>query len=137
MKEKKERNSLFNRVPMLADLLLGEIIYFVLGEIIILLVAPDKWGFFFGFLIGTLLAIGILIHMTLSVEDSVSMYEEEAFKHTRKNHVLRILIVLIVFFLIIFLDIANILAVLIGVMSLKVAAYIQPITHKLIQKINK
>lgn len=137
MIKKKERNSLLKRVPMFADLLLGEIIYFVLGEIIILLAVPDKWKFSLGFIIGVFLAIGILIHMTLSVEDSVSMYEDEALKHNSKKYIIRILIVFVVFLLVIFIDIANVLAVLIGVMALKVAAYIQPITHKLIIKFKK
>ena len=38
---------------------------------------------------GVVIAAGIMIHMAVSVEDSVAMYEAEALNHTRKNYIIR------------------------------------------------
>lgn len=139
MKGIKNRKGLFKRVPMTAELLIGECIYFAAGMLIILTVT----GFFFresmiswllGFFEGVLVAVVIMIHMAVSVEDSVSMLEDEALKHTRINYIIRMAVVVIVFLLIIFLKLGDIAAALFGLMALKVSAYLQPFTHKIYQK---
>lgn len=139
MKGIKNRKSLFKRIPMAAELLIGECIYFVAGLLIILTVT----GIFFrermlswtlGFSEGALIAVAIMLHMAISVENSVSMLEEEALKHTRINYIIRIALVVAAFLLIIFLKLGDIGAALFGLMALKVSAYLQPFTHKIYQK---
>lgn len=139
MKGIKNRKGLFKRIPMAAELLMGECMYFVTGMFIILMVT----GFFFrermlswtlGFFEGVLIAVAIMIHMAISVEDSVSMLEEEALKHTRINYIIRMVLVVVVFLLIVFLKLGDIAAALFGLMALKVSAYLQPFTHKIYQK---
>lgn len=139
MKGIRSRKGLFKRIPMAAELLLGECIYFIVGEIIILAVTGAffkesmlPWGI--GFLEGVLIAAAIMIHMAVSVEDSVAMLEDEALKHTRINYIIRMVVVVIVFLLIIFLKLGDIVAALFGLMALKVSAYIQPFTHKIYEK---
>ena len=139
MKGIRSRKGLFKRIPMAAELLLGECIYFIVGEIIILTVTGIffkesmlSWGI--GFLEGVLIAAAIMIHMAVSVEDSVAMLEDEALKHTRINYIIRMVVVVIVFLLIIFLKLGDIVAALFGLMALKVSAYIQPFTHKIYEK---
>lgn len=133
-KETRIRRSLFHRVPMAEELLLGEIIYLVVGGMVIGVVSNDRIQWIIGFLLGVILAIGLMIHMALSVEDSISMYEADALKHTRKSYIFRMIVLIIVFLMIIFLKVGNIIAALLGLMALKVSAYIQPFTHKFIQK---
>lgn len=87
-----------------------------------------------GFLEGVLAAVAIMIHMAISVEDSVSMQEDEALKHTRIKYIVRIVFVVVVFLLIVFLKLGDIGAALFGLMALKVSAYLQPFTHKIYQK---
>ena len=139
MKGIKNRKSLFKRIPMAAELLIGECIYFVAGLLIILTVT----GFFFrermlswtlGFSEGALIAVAIMLHMAVSVENSVSMLEEEALKHTRINYIIRIALVVVAFLLIVFFKLGDIGAALFGLMALKVSAYLQPFTHKIYQK---
>lgn len=137
MREMKNRTSLFKRVPMTMDLLLGEFIYLVPAGAIVFIVAEDKPQAVLGFVLGGLLAAGMLIHMALSVEDSITMMEEEALKHTRKRYVIRIIVLVVVFLGMFFLKAGNLITALIALMSLKVAAYIQPFTHKFIQKFNR
>lgn len=135
----RSRLGIFRRVPMTKDLLTGEILYFLLGEIIIIFLAlnfkPDEiWQWTFGFFEGFLLAVFILLHMALALEDSVAMYEEEADKHTKKTYMFRMIILVVTFLLIVFLGLGNVGTALFGLMALKVAAYIQPFTHKFTQK---
>lgn len=139
MKGIKSRKGLFKRVPMAAELLMGECMYFAAGLLIILAVT----GIFFresmlswvlGFSEGVLAAAAIMIHMAISVEDSVAMLEEEALKHTRINYIIRMVLVAVLFLLIAFLKLGDIAAALFGLMALKVSAYLQPFTHKIYQK---
>lgn len=139
MKGTKSRKNLFKRLPMAAELLMGECIYLIVGMAVILTVT----GLFFkesmlswalGFLEGVLIAVAIMIHMAVSVEDSVSMMEEEALKHTRINYIIRMAAVAAVFLLIVFLKLGDIAAALFGLMALKVSAYLQPFTHKIYEK---
>lgn len=130
---------MLKRVPVAGELLIGEALYLLLGELLIAAVvlvsgSGDLLKLALGFLEGVILAAVMLIHMTASVEDSVAMYEDEALKHTRKSYIIRMLILLAAFCLIFFLRLGDIIAALLGLMSLKVAAYIQPFTHKILQK---
>lgn len=133
------RIGLLKRVPMAGELLLGELAYLLAGELIIavaamLLDTNVDVKIALGFFEGVLLASVLLIHMASTLEDSVSMYEDEALKHTRKSYIIRILLLLAVFALIFFLKLGDIAAALFGLMALKVSAYIQPFTHKALQK---
>ena len=137
MRRIKNKTSLFKRVPMTGDLLLGEFIYLIPVGIIVYIVADDKPQAVLGFVVGGLLSVGMLIHMALSVEDSITMMEEEALKHTRKRYAIRMVILVVAFLAMFFLKTGNLITALVALMSLKVAAYIQPFTHKFIQKFNK
>lgn len=139
MKGTKDRKSLFARVPVTVELLAGELVYLVIGEAVIL-IAGIIWeysiaGAALGFFEGVVIAAGIMIHIAVSVEDSVAMYEAEALNHTRKNYIIRMAALTVILLIIIFFDLGDIIGVLFGLMSLKVAAYIQPFTHKVTQKI--
>jgi hypothetical protein len=124
---------------MAAELLLGECIYCIVGLVIILAVtciffkeSTASWTA--GFIEGVIMAAAIMIHIAVSVEDSVVMLEDEALKHTRINYIIRMAVALVVFLLIVFFKLGDIIAVLFGLMSLKVSAYIQPFTHKIYEK---
>lgn len=116
---------------MLLDLLLGITAYLIFGLMIIMIVLPDKLYSGMGFLVGVFMAVGVLFHMAYSLEDSVSMREHEALKHTRKTYALRMVVFSLVFVIFIFIDVIDIVSMLFGVFSLKVSAYIQPFTNKL------
>lgn len=135
----KNKLGIFTRVPMTKDLIVGEFFYFLLVEIIIILVSwsfnkAAMWSWILGFFEGFLLSVFLLLHMAYALEDSVVMFEEEAEKHTKKTYAFRMVVLIAGFLLIVFLKLGNIGAALLGLMSLKVAAYLQPITHKFIQK---
>lgn len=123
--------------PMLLDLSAGCIIYGIVGEIIILAVGlsfyqEGLWKIILGFLIGTAAAVALTVHMYFGVVESLSLGEAGALKHTRKMYILRIAGILVILVLIYFTGFCDAVAFVAGLISLKVAAYLQPITHKYI-----
>ncbi|MGN0383769.1 MAG: ATP synthase subunit I [Eubacterium sp.] len=120
---------------VLADLLLGMIIYCIIGELIILIFLSDKVMLSVGFVIGVALAIFSAFHMADAIEVSVRMSEEEALKHTRIKYLIRVIILVIILVIMLVTKIGNPIALIIGMMGLKIAAYAQPLTHKLTEKL--
>ncbi len=84
-----------------------------------------------GFIIGIGFSVGTIIHMTLSVEKAMDMGEDGALKHTRITYVVRMAALIVVFAIMLIFGIGNVFAMLFGFLSLKLSAYLQPITHKL------
>lgn len=131
---KKYLNSLN---PMLLDLVTGCIIYGIIGEVIILAAGlsfyrEGLWKIILGFLIGIAAAVALTIHMYYGVMESLSLGETGALKHTRKMYIVRIAGILAILVLIYFTGFCDAVAFAAGLISLKVAAYLQPITHKYI-----
>lgn len=118
----------------LMELIIGILIYAVPVEIIILLVTERKLFCSVGFLAGIALAVFMTIHMAIIIEESMSRGEEGALKHVRIGYIIRIVIFLIVFLGLFFLGIGDVIAALFGLISLKVSAYLRPLTHKVTQK---
>jgi len=75
------------------------------------------------------------IHMKRSIEDSLDLGEPGAKKHAVLGYATRMLIAVLVVGAVIYFEIGNYVTLLIGVFPLKLAAYLQPITHKLFEKI--
>lgn len=130
------------------ELLIGIILYGILGETAILAMhaADVPLERFFGdgiveisvgFLIGIVFSCGIIIHMARSVEAALSMGEHDALKHTRISYIIRMVCLLVVFALMLVLGFGNVFAMLFGLLSLKLSAYAQPITHKVKEKLKK
>lgn len=128
----------FSRLnPMLLDLTTGCIIYGILGEVLIFAVGiPFYEGgldkIVLGFFVGTALAVAMTVHMYCGVVESLSLGEAGALKHTVKMYLFRIIGILAVLVLIYFTGFCDAIAFVMGLVSLKVAAYLQPITHKYI-----
>lgn len=128
----KKKFPLINRT--LLELLIGILIYFAAGVIMILLLVPDKTGSLIGFGIGAAVSAGMVIHMSVELEKSLYMGEYGALKHTRITTCFRMIVVAAILILTAWLRIGDILSSIVGVMALKVSAYIQPFTHKVLNK---
>ena len=118
--------------PMLLDLVVGNIFFLIIGEIIICIFLDVKCVI--GYLIGVIAAIFMVIHMAFCIDDSVRMDEHTALKHTRKGYLFRIGILVALFFTVFFTGIGDPVAMVCGTLILKLSAYIQPITNRLTSK---
>ena len=124
--------------PTCKELLVGLGACLVLGIVIIGVFVPGhlKWECVLGYLIGVAVAILMVLHMTYALEQAVCMNEHGAEIHVRKTTAIRMLVVYAIFITIGIMGFCNILAALAGIMTLKVAAYLQPITHKVLANKN-
>ena len=77
------------------------------------------------------------IHMKRNIEDALDYDERGAVKHMRKGYVFRYALVALLFGATVYFEVGNPITLLVGVMGLKIGAYIQPITHKVLQKLQK
>jgi len=74
------------------------------------------------------------VHMHISIEDAIDFGEAGAQKHISKTYGFRTLVVIITLCILCYFNTGSIITAIIGIMGLKVAAYLQPFTHKILQK---
>lgn len=120
----------------LKELLCGMVIYGVVAQVICLIIDRDHLlytalGLWIGVGSGALMGV----HMKRNIEEALDYDEKGVVKHMRKGYVLRSVLVAIVFGVVIYMKIANPITLLVGVMGLKIGAYIQPITHRVFCKL--
>ncbi len=120
----------------LPGLVLGILIYGVLAELIGVWFVSDKLRYTTGLAIGIALACGLAIHIAVVLQDAIDIYgESRAQTKIIAKSILRYIVVVIVFFVMMKWNIGNLFAAFIGVLGLKVSAYLQPFAHKLISKL--
>lgn len=121
--------------PMLTQLLIGDAIFLLIGELILL---PFFWGklnVFVGYFIGVLISMAMVIHMAIGIDESVRLPEKQALRHIKKTYAIRVVFMLVVFYVAVFTGIAHPVAVVCGILVLKLSAYVQPITNRLTSKL--
>lgn len=120
----------------LPELILGIILYGLAVELIGVWFVADKLRYSTGLLIGIALAVGMAVNMAIVLEDAVGLVgQNHAQAKIIAKSILRYLIVVIVFIVMMKFNLGNLITAFLGVMGLKVAAYLQPFTHKAILKL--
>lgn len=119
------------------ELVIGDMIYYIIGQILILIFTNEKLYNSIGYAYGVMLSVMMVIHMSISIEQAMCFNEKGADKHVKKTAVIRLVVCGIA--LIIFAALASkcIVGMLFGIMALKVSAYIQPLTHKVLARKSK
>ena len=134
--------------PTMIELIIGIAIYGIVGEILLIglnyftgmmerLFRDDIVFIAVGFLIGIILAVILVMYMNKSVETAVEMGETGALKHTLISSIIRYVIVVGIIVLLLTTHIGNVFAMLLGALGLKLSAYVQPVTHKVREKLKK
>ena len=120
---------------VLPRLWLGILLYGLLAELIGVWFVPDKVKYTLGLWIGIGISIYMSFHMAISIRSATDFTTEKQAKAITVFHaVLRYAVVAAVFFLTVYFHIGYILAILLGAMSLKVSAYLQPTLNKILDK---
>ena len=115
---------------------LGIIVYGVIVELAGVWFVTDKVRYTTGLLIGISLACGMAVNIATVLRDAVELYgEDNAKKKIVAKSLLRYAVVVIVFFVMMKWNLGNLITAFIGVLGLKVSAYLQPFTHRVIQKL--
>lgn len=119
---------------VLPDLLIGILLYGVVCEAVGLIFVKDRLFYSVGLLIGILCAMGMAVHMAWSLNMALDLGESGAVKKMQLHNLLRYGIVVVVIFALWLSGIGNPVVAFLGIMGLKVAAYLQPFTHKLFRR---
>jgi heme O synthase-like polyprenyltransferase len=117
----------------LLELCLGIVFVGVLCQLIGMWFAPSKLLYTAALWLGILLAFITAVHMYRTLDRALD-FGADATKMVTKANLLRYGCILIIFGIVIMSEVLNPLITFMGLMSLKVAAYLQPFTHKLTNK---
>jgi len=120
----------------LPGLVLGIVIYGVIIELVGVWFVEDKIRYSTGLLIGITVAIGLAINIAQVIRDAVEIYGADGARNRLiVKSVVRYLVVVVVFFVMMKFNLGNLVTAFIGVLGLKVSAYLQPFAHKVILKL--
>ncbi len=120
----------------LPGLIMGIIVYGIIVELAGVWFVSDKLRYTTGLLIGIGLACGMAINMAVVLRDAIEIYgESKAQSKIIAKSVFRYLVVVIVFFVMAEWNLGNIISAFVGVLGLKVSAYLQPFAHKVVLKL--
>lgn len=119
------------------ELLVGIIIFAGLCLIPGIFLKSIQTSYYCGLFVGTGLAVGMVMDMYYSLRKSLLMEADHAKSYVQKKAGFRMFLYIAVLFLTVKIPYLHILGVLLGALTLKFSAYLQPLTHKLLVKINK
>lgn len=120
----------------LPGLILGILVYGAAIELIGVWFVPDKLLYTTGLAIGIALACGMAVNMAVVLQDAVDIYgESRAQSKIIAKSILRYLVVVIVFFAMMKWKLGDPIIAFIGVLGLKVSAYLQPFAHRFFSKL--
>lgn len=116
------------------ELLIGIALFAILFFIPGLFMKVDKLAYYLGLGLGILVAVLMTISMYTTIEKSLNMDQKSAMNYTKRNAIFRLLLIILVLVAAVFINSINVFSVVLGVLSLKLSAYLQPLTHKLFSK---
>ena len=116
------------------DLIIIDLIYLVVGELIIIVFIPDKLFYAGGFLAGVLFAIFAAVHMSITLNDSMYLSSNGAVKKSITSYVIRLVVTAVMLGVLFYSGIGDVFSAFLGMLALKVSAYLQPFTHKYFTK---
>ncbi len=125
----KEKIAGVNRT--LLELIAGILIYGLICQIVGLFFVEEKSAYSSGLWIGIITAVAAALHMWRSLDISLDYDEGTAGKKMQVQSMIRYAVIVVIMGLTMINGFTNPLAAFLGIMGLKVAAYLQPFTHKL------
>lgn len=121
----------------LLQLLMGILIFEIVCQLIGMWFVPDKLKYTVGLWIGAILACLSACHMWWSLDRNLSINadnEKGATAFATRANMIRYVVILLVFLILCLTTVAYPLAAFLGIMGLKIGAYLTPLTSKLYQK---
>ena len=106
---------------VLKDMIITMLLYGIIAQIVCLIIPGDHLRMTAGLWIGVAAGVFMVIHMKNSLDEAVLYGEQEAQRYMQKSYAIRYLV----------------LTLFPGIMSLKLAEFLQPIMHKLFAKFKK
>lgn len=124
--------------PVLPELLAGIVLYGLVIQFSGMWFVDDRLGYTVGLWAGVVLAMGMAVNMAVVILDAVDMMASRGTAvRTTLWSVLRYVVVVGAFVVVWYFELGNPVVMFLGVMGLKVSAYLQPILHKFILHMKK
>ena len=121
--------------PALPGLVAGIVINGLLIQLIGVWFVEDKIGYSIGLWYGVAIGIGMAINLATVIYDAVTFDGEgNANKRVAAKSMLRYMVVAILFGILGYFEFGNLFTAFLGVMGLKVSAYMQPLLNKIVNK---
>ena len=122
----------------LPELLAGILAYGMLIQITGIWFVSDRVRYSTGLWAGIILAMGMAVNMAVVIFDTVEeMAEGRSSRRASLYGVLRYLAVVLAFGIVGYFKLGNVVVMFLGVMGLKISAYLQPFTHKFLTVLQK
>lgn len=115
----------------LFELIIGIIIFYLLCQIGMIF-TPDILYYSLGLIIGAVMAICMACHMNYSIKRALDLSDGGASAVVRKDMAIRYAVITIILIVLMVINFASPITAFVGIMGLKIGAYIQPFTHRLI-----
>lgn len=120
---------------ILPELIAEIVVYGLVVQLAGIWFVEDKLGYSIGLWIGIATAAGMAVHMAVVILDAVDLaIERKAKVRTTLFSMLRYVVVVLLFVIVLYFKIANVMAMFVGVMGLKVSAYLQPFAHRFMNR---
>ncbi len=121
----------------LKELLIGIVLSGFLGQAVCFLFLKQHLYHAIGLWVGVFIAVGMVIHMQRSIEDGLDLMGDTGVKYMKKAYLTRTSVAIVVMALVMYFDWGNPLTLLLGIMTLKFAVYLQPLVHKVLENLKK
>jgi len=116
----------------LIELLTGILLFGIICQIIGAFFVKEPAPYSSGLWIGIVTAMAAAVHMYRSLDRALDLDADSAGKRIQMQSIIRYVFIVIIMGITMVNGYTNPLAAFLGIMGLKVAAYLQPFTHKLI-----
>ena len=138
MWQEMERKNMIKKIrdmnSALPGLLGGIVLFGAVSQIVGLFFVEEKLNYSIGLWVGVLVAVFMAVHMAWSLNSALEQNAKNARAVATKQNMIRYLIVILILGILMVTEIGNPIAAFVGVMGLKVSAYLQPIFEKLSHK---
>ena len=118
----------------LPRLMAGIILYGGICQLVGIFLTTDKANFSIGLWVGVLTALFMAYHMARVIDNAMELGENGAQKTVVAQNVIRYVVVVIILAILMMTNIGNPIAAFVGMMGLKVSAYMQPLLAKCFTK---
>ena len=118
----------------LPEILVIDLLYLIIGEIVIFLLFENPAKFAVGFLAGVIYAIFCVLNMSFKVR-KVVYGKANPKKSYLLGYLLRLTVMISIFAILYLCDIGDLLAALVGMFIMKLSAYLQPAALRISSKI--
>lgn len=128
MKEKIKANQ------TLTELIIGIVFFGAVCQIAGIFLAKDQLAYAVSLWVGIFAASAMAVHMNHTIQKALSCDEGTAEKVTRSSYFLRYGCAMVLLAAAALTGVTNLIVTFVGIMGLKIGAYIQPFVHKLLQR---